>query len=68
MTPTRIVADILLGSILLALMILSLLYQLAAWYEHRPYKRDTKRAATIRQHSLLQMPAPEGERLWREIP
>lgn len=64
MTPTRIVADILLGSILVALMTLSLLRELAAWYEHRPYKRDTKRAAAIRQHSLLQMPDRESERLW----
>lgn len=55
MTPTRIVADILLGSILLALVTISLLRELAAWYEHRPYKRDTKRAAAIWQHSLLQM-------------
>lgn len=67
MTPTRIVADILLGSILVALVTLSLLCELAAWYEHRPYKRDTKRAASIREHSLLQMPSAE-DKCWREIP
>jgi len=57
MTPDTFESSLMLGAVLVLLIARDVYLSLKKYFEDHRYDRDVKRAQTIAQHPILQMPS-----------